>query len=325
MSVTPAHTSCQPDSTSADVVALHKQWDSLTPARRKEILSAIPSNVVPNYAQAIEDLVVVKTKEGKTMRVAERMRPLVEFMGVVGSFASALDAAFPGAGLALTSIKGIFLASKARLDLQDYLVELVVDKISANLPLIRSYRDEFQHSPELMSAALDIYGDVLDIGNRATKFFYDEKGHKRHSLWLLAASNWSSCKDDLEVIRKRFDSHLGNFGRAALFAHAQDTRVGLQLLLENGEQHRHDAQAGLQLVLEEGEKHHRDTRASLEVIAAGARQQEVHLSQLESGLSEQTRMLMEDKSERGRELDSLQGKPSSPAEHPLWIVLGHKI
>jgi len=254
------------------------------------------------------------------MRVAERMRPLVDFMGVLGSFASALDAAFPGAGLALNSIKGIFLASKARLDLQDYLVELVVDKISANLPLIRRYRDEFQHSPELISAALDIYGDILDVGNRATRFFYDDKGHKRHSLWILASSNWSSCKEDLEIIRRRFDSHLGNFGRAALFAHAQDTRVGLQLILEDGEQHRHDTQAGLQLVLEEGKQHHRDTRASLELIAAGARQQEVQLSQLESGLTEQTRMLMEDKSERGRELDSLQGKPPLPADHRHWNV-----
>ncbi|KAK1834081.1 ankyrin repeat-containing domain protein [Podospora conica] len=252
------------------------------------------------------------------MRVAERMRPLVDFMSVLGSFASALDAAVPGAGLALNSIKGVFLASKARLDLQDYLVELVVDKISANLPLVRRYRDEFQHSPELMSAALDIYGDVLDIGNRATRFFYDEKGHKRHSLWILAASNWSSCKDDLEAIRHRFDSHLENFGRAALFAHAQDTRVGIQLLLEDGERNHRRTQAGLQLVLEEGKQHHRDTRASLERIVAGTQQQEAQLSQLESGLSEQTRMLIEDKSERGRELDSLQAK--NRRELLRWIA-----
>ena len=192
------------------------------------------------------------------MKIAQRMHPLVDFVTVLGGLASALDAAFLGSSTIFSIVRSIFLASKARVDLQDYLIDLLAERISSSLPLIGKYREHFEHSPELLSAMLDIYGDILDIGNRAMHFFYDNKGKKRNGMFLFAAANWSSCRLDLERIQKRFDHHLDNFGRAALFAHAEETTSGLELVM------------------------------------ASHRRQEVMLQQVEMGLSRQERTL-EDK------------------------------
>ena len=164
--------------TSAVVTTLHKRWAALDSLRRREILSSLPATVVSNYAHTIEDLAINKINEGASMKIAQRMHPLVDFVTVLGGIASALDAAFPGSSTIFGVVRSILLASRARVDLQDYIIDLLAERISSSLPLIGKYREHFEHSPELLSVTLDIYGDVLDIGNRAMRFFYDDKGQK---------------------------------------------------------------------------------------------------------------------------------------------------
>ncbi|OIW27916.1 hypothetical protein CONLIGDRAFT_634237, partial [Coniochaeta ligniaria NRRL 30616] len=253
------------------VAVLHKKWSALSAARRNEILSALPVHVMTNYGQAIEDLVVDKLKERRTMRIAERMRPFVEFVDILGSVASALDSTVPGASAIFRVVKSIFLASKALTEIQEFLVELIVDRVSGNLHLISEYRHLFPSSLELLSAALEIYSVVLDIGSRAAKFFYDDKGEKRNGFRLFAATSWSSCKGDLQALCRKFDVRIDNFGRAALLALSQATSSGLQ------------------------------------TIAFGHSQQETHLRHIAAGLSENTRRLLEDKTQRSSELTAAQG------------------
>ena len=95
-------------------------------------------------------------------------------------------------------------------------------------------------------------------------------------MFLFAAANWSSCRLDLERIQKRFDHHLDNFGRAALFAHAEETTSGLELVM------------------------------------AGHRRQEVMLQQMELGLSRQERSLVDNKHQRSAELATTKGRRKAP-------------
>lgn len=209
------------------------------------------------------------------MRIAEQMQPFVNSMEMLGSIASALDPYFPGASAIFRVIKSIFLASKALVDLQQYLVELIVDRVSGNLHLIAMYCDVFPSSPEVLSAALDIYTVVLDIGCRAAQFFYDDKGNRRNGLLTMVRISWSSCRDDLEALRRKFDVRIGNFERAAQLALSQTTTSGLQTLYID---------------------HSR---------------QDIHLRQLQVGLSQQTRLLLDDKTERNNKLTAAQGNKST--------------
>lgn len=215
------------------------------------------------------------------------MQPFVEFVDIMGSVASALDSTIPCASAIFRVVKSIFLASKALGDLQAYLVDLMVDKISGNLGLIGKYRELFQASPELLHAAIDIYQVVLEIGTRAVSFFYDDKGKQRSGLRLFVSTAWSSCKEDLEAMSRRFDVRSGNFSSAALLAHCQATESGLQ------------------------------------AMAFNQSQQGIQLQQLEAGLSQQVRLLVDNKTQQSDANTAVRGRNphSVTACVPLLIAI----
>ncbi|KAB5585637.1 hypothetical protein GE09DRAFT_1071389 [Coniochaeta sp. 2T2.1] len=166
-------------STSEAIAALHKKWDTLSTARRKEVLRALPPFVIHNYGKAIEELVVDNLEERQALRVARGMESFAECADILGFVASALDCVVPGASAIFRLMKSIFVASKALVEIQNYLVELFIDRISSNLGLVDKYRQLFPSNPDLLSSVLDIYTVVLQIGTRAARIFYDDKGSKR--------------------------------------------------------------------------------------------------------------------------------------------------
>ncbi|KAB5583486.1 hypothetical protein GE09DRAFT_303017 [Coniochaeta sp. 2T2.1] len=192
-----------------------------------------------------------------------------------------LDCVVPGASAILRLMKSIFSASKALVEIQDYLVELFIDRISSNLGLVDKYRQLFPSNPDLLSSVLDIYTVVLEIGTRAVRIFYDGKGNKRSGLRLFTSAAWSSSKVDLETLCRKFVARLDTFDRAARLALSQATTSGFQ------------------------------------GVASIQMRQEIQLQYLESGLLDHTGFLMEAKSQR--DVDLLATKAQDRRDLLRWI------
>jgi hypothetical protein len=174
-----------------------------------------------HYAGAVGAVIDAKVKTSKSIRAAQWLRPLFEFMKLYAPIGTTISALGPSpCSLIFGGVTCLFSISIRFVEYQEKLVEMLSGMIS-NLAVVSQYKGLFLQNAELQKALVIVYADILRFCVEASKLFMDDKGKVRSGVPLFRTSVWRPFESKFGELSSGFKEHLATFERHVMLANSQ--------------------------------------------------------------------------------------------------------
>jgi len=200
------------ESSSASDRAWKEYLDALD-KKEREIFLKNRAKSLNEFSKEVMDTAKAQKDNGRAIRAAEKLQPLVNFVERYSGFADAIAKAAPAPpvvpGVVIGAIKCLLSIPKGFVDMQEKISDALVQMNDELDLLTKHYETMFRNDEEIQAMLVQVYIDIIEFCRDAAKLLYHKEWTTRGPLKLFWKSTVTTFEGGLGAKSDKFRKDVG--------------------------------------------------------------------------------------------------------------------